>query len=107
MPPSRLAITRPHAIINRRSPMSLLQAHLSRPSKVLLVAAAIPALAPAQAPDTVARLGTVRVTVSRDAARPVLELPFAVSRLELDSARAGTRRASLTEALLFAPGVTV
>jgi iron complex outermembrane receptor protein len=68
---------------------------------------AIPMVAKGQNPDSVATLGTVRVTVSRDAARPILEVPFAVSRLELDSTRNATRRASLTEALLFVPGVTV
>lgn len=60
-----------------------------------------------QEPDTAARLSTVRVTVSRDAARPTLDLPYGVSRLGLDSARTATRRASLTEALLFVPGVAV
>jgi iron complex outermembrane receptor protein len=47
------------------------------------------------------------VTVSRDNARPTLALPFAVTRLEVDSVRAATRRASLTELLLFVPGVSV
>ena len=60
-----------------------------------------------QTPDTVRTLGAVRVTVSRDASRSALEVPFAVSRLELDSARAATRRASLSEVLLFVPGVSV
>ena len=54
-----------------------------------------------------ATLAPVRVTVSRDAARSTLEVPFAISRLALDSARAGTRRASLTEVLLFVPGLAV
>lgn len=61
----------------------------------------------AQGPDTTALLAPVLVTVSRDASRPALELPFGVSRLALDADRPGTRRASLTEALLFIPGVTV
>jgi iron complex outermembrane receptor protein len=60
-----------------------------------------------QTPDTATTLAGVRVTVSRDAARSPLELPFGLTRLALDSARAGTRRASLTEALLFVPGVSV
>jgi iron complex outermembrane receptor protein len=59
-----------------------------------------------QEPDTTTLAG-VRVTVSRDAARSPLELPFGLTRLALDSARAATRRASLTEALLFVPGVSV
>lgn len=61
----------------------------------------------AQSPDSVNVLSGVRVTVSRDAERSTLELPYAISRLVLDSARAATRRASLTEALLFVPGVVV
>jgi iron complex outermembrane receptor protein len=72
-----------------------------------VVAGAIPLTAVAQDPDSVAVLSTVRVTVSRDNARSTLALPFAVSRLEVDSSRAGTRRASLTELLLFVPGVSV
>ena len=87
--------------------MSFLQAQSARVVSALLAAAAVPSLLAAQNPDSVPTLGAVRVTVSRDASRPVLELPFAVSRLELDSSRAATRRASLTEALLFVPGVTV
>ena len=87
--------------------MSFLQAHPSRVVFALLVSAAVPSFLAAQNPDSVPTLGAVRVTVSRDAARPVLELPFALSRLELDSTRAATRRASLTEALLFVPGVSV
>jgi len=70
-------------------------------------AVADPTTASGQNPDSVAILAPVRVTVSRDAARSALDLPFAVSRLELDSTRAATRRASLTEALLFVPGVSV
>lgn len=66
---------------------------------------ALPVLA--QEPDTARQLAPVRVTVSRDASRPTLELPYGVSRLSLEADRAGTRRASLTEALLFVPGLTV
>jgi len=61
----------------------------------------------AQDPDSVVILGGVRVTVSRDAARSTFDLPYALSRLSLDSTRAATRRASLTEVLLFVPGVTI
>jgi iron complex outermembrane recepter protein len=60
-----------------------------------------------QRPDSAAVLSAVRVTVSRDAERSTLELPYAISRLALDSARGATRRSSLTEALLFVPGVVV
>lgn len=86
--------------------MSFLQVSPSWSFRALTAASlAFPLLATAQ--DSVPTLGPVRVTVSRDASRPVLEVPFAVSRLELDSSRAATRRASLTEALLFVPGVSV
>ncbi|MFN8580453.1 MAG: TonB-dependent receptor [Gemmatimonadaceae bacterium] len=47
------------------------------------------------------------MTVTRDAARPTLDLPFALTRLDLDVARAGTRRANLTELLFAVPGVAV
>jgi iron complex outermembrane recepter protein len=60
-----------------------------------------------QNPDSATSLGTVRVTVSRETARPTLDLPFALTRLDIDSSRAATRRASLTEMLLFVPGVSV
>ena len=70
-------------------------------------AVVFPVIAEAQDPDSVAVLSTVRVTVSRDVSRPTVALPFAVSRLEVDSARAATRRSSLTELLLFVPGVSV
>ena len=72
---------------------------------VTLGLCAIPGVSGAQG-DT-ATLAPVRVTVSRDAARSTLEVPFAISRLALDSARAATRRASLTEVLLFVPGLAV
>ena len=83
-----------------------------RQAGFLTVALAVPALsltAPARAqdPDSAAVLSGVRVTVSRDAARPTFDLPYALSRLSLDSTRGATRRASLTEALLFVPGVSV
>jgi len=52
-------------------------------------------------------LPPVEVTVTRDAARPVLELPYAVSRVEPDSARPGMRHVSFDEMLLAIPGVSV
>ena len=77
-------------------------------SGVLLAAIVVaPAMVQSQRPDSAAVLSAVRVTVSRDAERSTLELPYAISRLALDSARGATRRASLTEALLFVPGVVV
>src|SRR5262245_60588004 len=92
---------KPHAI-NKRSPMSRRQAgFLAAVVSAAAVAAASPSVAPAQSPDSVSILSGVRVTVSRDAERSTLELPYAISRLVLDSSRAATRRSSLTEALLF------
>jgi iron complex outermembrane receptor protein len=70
-------------------------------------AALAPSTARGQNPDSISVLSAVRVTVSRDVERSTLDLPYAISRLALDSARAATRRGSLTEALLFVPGVVV
>ncbi|MEO6446112.1 MAG: TonB-dependent receptor [Gemmatimonadaceae bacterium] len=70
------------------------------------LAMALPAVAGGQ-DSTARRLEPVRVTVSRDAARSVLDLPFGVSRIAVDSARQGIRRASLTEMLLTVPGLAV
>jgi iron complex outermembrane receptor protein len=53
------------------------------------------------------RIAPVSVTVTRDAARSVFDLPYAVARLTVDSSRAGTRRATMTEMFLLVPGVTV
>ena len=55
-------------------------------------------------PDT---LPPVEVTVTRDAARPALELPYALSRVQPDSVRPGLRHVSFDEMLLALPGVTV
>jgi len=92
-------------------------------SLIQLVVVAISAIAPAllsaqqdstrrvpprPAADTGAQpLGPVQVTVTRDAARSTLELPFAISRLTPDATRPGLRRASVAELLLGVPGVMV
>ena len=55
-------------------------------------------------PDT---LPAVEVTVTRDAARPSLELPFALSRVQPDTVRPALRHVSFDEMLLALPGVTV
>lgn len=73
---------------------------------------ALPSLAVAQAkpPADTSRtsvLQTVNVTVSRDAARSPLELPFATTRVTPDSLRPGQRRVSLGDLLLGVPGVIV
>lgn len=62
----------------------------------------------ASAQDSIqTRLEPVRVTVTRESARSTLDLPFAISRLAIDSARTGIRRASLTEMLLAVPGLAI
>ncbi len=52
-------------------------------------------------------LRPVNVTVTRDASRSALELPFAASRLTLDSSRPAQRRGSISELLLGVAGVQV
>ena len=52
-------------------------------------------------------LPPVEVTVTRDAARPTLDLPYAISRIDPDSARPALRHISFDEMLLALPGVTV
>jgi iron complex outermembrane receptor protein len=54
-----------------------------------------------------ATLPTVKVTVSRDAARSALELPYAVTRFVPDSLRPGLRNASVDERLFLLPGVVI
>jgi iron complex outermembrane receptor protein len=49
----------------------------------------------------------VEVTVTRDASRPTLELPYALSRIVPDSARPSLRHISFDEMLLALPGVAV
>jgi iron complex outermembrane receptor protein len=53
------------------------------------------------------KLPPVEVTVTRDASRPTLELPFALSRIVPDSSRPSLRHASFDEMLLALPGVSV
>lgn len=77
-----------------------------------LAIGAAPHVVSAQTKDTttakpVQPLTPVRVSVTRDAARSVLELPFALSRVTPDSLHPGLRRASLGELLLGIPGVQV
>jgi iron complex outermembrane recepter protein len=52
-------------------------------------------------------LPPVQVTVTRDAARPALELPYALSRIVPDSARPSLRHVSFDEMLLAVPGLAV
>jgi iron complex outermembrane receptor protein len=52
-------------------------------------------------------LPPVEVTVTRETARTTLELPYAVSRVQPDSARPALKHVSFDEMLLALPGVTV
>jgi iron complex outermembrane receptor protein len=77
---------------------------------ILTLVAAIAPLLEAQSgspPPQQPTLPPVEVTVTRDAARPALELPYALSRVEPDSARPALRHISFDEMLLALPGVTV
>ncbi|MEP7380918.1 MAG: TonB-dependent receptor [Gemmatimonadota bacterium] len=74
---------------------------------MLVLSAIAPSAAPAQDTTRVRALEPVRVTVTRESSRSVLDLPFGVSRLSVDSARSGIRRASLTEMLFNVPGLSV
>ncbi len=56
---------------------------------------------------TVTRLTPVTVTITRDAARSTMALPFSVSRSDVDSSRVGARRGSLTDLLIAIPGLSV
>lgn len=60
----------------------------------------------ARAQDSARALQAVRVTVTRDAARPPFELPFALSTAPL-SARPALRRTGTNDLLLGVPGVIV
>ncbi|MBA3646329.1 MAG: TonB-dependent receptor [Gemmatimonadaceae bacterium] len=81
---------------------------MRRKAGVLLVG--LIALAPdfALAQDTARTiLVPVVVQVARDAGRPVLELPYAVSSVVPDSARPGQKHTSIEETLFLVPGVAV
>ena len=60
-----------------------------------------------RAKDSVTALRPVTVTVTRDAARSSLELPFAITRFAIDGTRPAQRRASIGELLLGVAGVQV
>ncbi|MEP7344161.1 MAG: TonB-dependent receptor [Gemmatimonadaceae bacterium] len=57
--------------------------------------------------STQTKLAPVRVTVTRDAARPAMDLPFALSRVDVSRDRDMTRKANLTELLFAIPGLNV
>ncbi|GAC1650946.1 MAG: TonB-dependent receptor [Gemmatimonadaceae bacterium] len=67
----------------------------------------LPCLGQAQDSIPPTRLAPVEVTVTRDAARSALELPYAVTVTHPDRARPEQRRAGLDELLVAIPGVTV
>ena len=82
----------------------------ARRRTLLIVAALVPgSVSAARAQDTTAaaRLPTVQVTVTRDAARSPLELPYAITTVRPDSLRPGGRQLSLDETLLLIPGIAV
>ncbi|HSA57219.1 MAG TPA: TonB-dependent receptor [Gemmatimonadaceae bacterium] len=81
---------------------------MKRTLSLLAAFAAAAPVSPLRAQDsTVTTIAPVRVTVSRDAARSTFDLPHAVTRLDIDADRSGTRRANLTELLLYVPGMSV
>lgn len=57
--------------------------------------------------STKTTLTPVVVKVGRDAGRPILDLPYAITVATPDSARPGQRHNSLDETLFLIPGVTV
>ncbi|MEP6779387.1 MAG: TonB-dependent receptor [Gemmatimonadaceae bacterium] len=61
----------------------------------------------AQDSTKVQALNPLTVTVTRDVARSVLELPFALARITPDSLHPGLKRGSIGELLLGVPGVQV
>ena len=71
---------------------------------VLATAAALPVAAQVDTAGT-RRLAPVRVTVTRDAPRSSLDLPYSLARLSMDTARTGARRGSLTDLLIAVPGL--
>ncbi|GAC1514563.1 MAG: TonB-dependent receptor [Gemmatimonadaceae bacterium] len=71
-----------------------------------MITASIPLVSAAQDPVPPPRLTPVMVTVTRDAARSLLELPLAVTVIA-DSVNPGRRRNGLDELLRGVPGVAV
>ncbi|MFN8573659.1 MAG: TonB-dependent receptor [Gemmatimonadaceae bacterium] len=71
----------------------------------LLMLAAVPVASAAQ-DSAQTQLAPVRVTVTREVARPALEVPFAVSRVDVSTNRVAVRRANLTDLLFAIPGLT-
>lgn len=70
-----------------------------------LVACGTIAFAKAAIAQNPASLDTIRVTVTRDSARSLLEVPFAITALRPDSIRPGQKHAGLEELLVGVPGV--
>ncbi|HWP03012.1 MAG TPA: TonB-dependent receptor [Gemmatimonadaceae bacterium] len=71
---------------------------------LVVTAAVLPGASSGQ--DTAAvRIG--QVTVTREAGRSILEIPYALSRIDLAEDRIGSRRSSLAEILYAIPGVQV
>ncbi|HET7563356.1 MAG TPA: TonB-dependent receptor [Gemmatimonadaceae bacterium] len=87
------------------------RSHLECAAVAAVFSTAVATPLSAQQTDTLplptATLPPVVVTVTRDAARSPLELPFAISATRPDSVRPGQRHLSLDETLFLLPGVTV
>src|SRR5688572_8640479 len=79
----------------------------ARPWPMVAIACLAVARSVAAQDSAATRLPPVTVTVTRDAARSTLDLPFGVSRLSIDSSRVGARRGSLTDLLITIPGLSV
>ncbi|MCC6319040.1 MAG: TonB-dependent receptor [Gemmatimonadaceae bacterium] len=77
---------------------------MKRDALVALIAT-LPSAMLAQDSTASRQLAPVRVTVTRDVERSTLDLPYSLSRLDLDSARTGARRGSLTDLLIAVPGL--
>ena len=76
-------------------------------SVAALIVYSLAATAPSRAQDTIPyRLPPV-VTVTRDVGRSTLELPFAITSTQPDSARPGQPHTMLDQTLFLVPGVTV
>ena len=82
---------------------------MPRPAAAAALLVAISTVVGAQQPPPPPppTLPPVEVTVTRDAARPALELPYALTRIVPDSTRPALRHVSFDEMLLALPGVSV
>lgn len=89
--------------------MTFVRAFVSFTAVTAFTAAVLPAQVTEGPPPSTPpqRLAPVVVTVTRDAGRSPLDLPFAVTSMNPDSMRPGQRHLALDESLLLLPGVAV